>query len=162
MRRLIPHPLFTLFLTGYWLLLVNELSLAQGLLGLLQGLLLPLLTARFAVEMRTVARWGKAMELAGVFLYDLVVANLTVAAYVLGLKRPIRPAFVEVKLDIRDTVAVALLAAMVTLTPGTVSVDLDRARGVLLIHALVTDDPKQTAQDIKTRYESRLKEIFRC
>jgi multicomponent K+:H+ antiporter subunit E len=57
---------------------------------------------------------------------------------------------------------VALLAAMVTLTPGTVSVDLDRARGVLLIHALVTDDPKQTAQDIKTRYESRLKEIFRC
>jgi multicomponent K+:H+ antiporter subunit E len=157
-----PRPLFTLFLTGFWLLLVNELSVAQVLLGLVLGLLLSLLTVRFAAEMRPVARWGKAMELAGVFLYDMVVANLTVAAYVLGLKRPIRPAFVEVKLDMRDAGVIALLAAMVTLTPGTVSVDVDRARGVLLVHVLVTDDPNQTARDIKTRYESRLKEIFRC
>jgi multicomponent K+:H+ antiporter subunit E len=162
MRRILPRPLFSLFITGCWLALVNEFSLGQGLLGLVLGVALPLLTARFANEARPVARWGKAAQLAGLFAYDVVVANLTVAAYVLGIKRPIKPAFVEVKLDMKDAGVIALLAGMVTLTPGTVSVDIDRARGVLLVHALVTDDPERTARDIKARYEARLKEIFRC
>jgi multicomponent K+:H+ antiporter subunit E len=162
MRRLLPRPLFSLFLAGFWLVLVNELSLGQALLGLAMGVVLPLLTARFANEARPVARWAKAAQLAGLFAYDLVVANLTVAAYVLGIKGPIKPGFVEVKLDMKDAGVIALLAGMVTLTPGTVSVDVDRARAVLLVHALVTDDPDRTARDIKARYESRLKEIFRC
>jgi multicomponent K+:H+ antiporter subunit E len=51
---------------------------------------------------------------------------------------------------------------MVTLTPGTVSVDIDRARRVLLVHALVTEDPAAIAAEIKTRYEARLREIYGC
>ena len=162
MQRIFPRPRYSLFLAGFWLVLVNEFSLAQGVLGLALGVLLPLVGVRFAAEARPVARWGKALQLAGLFAYDVVVSNLTVAAYVLGIKGPVKPAFVEVRLDIKDAGAVALLAGMVTLTPGTVSVDIDRARGVLLVHALVAHDPEQIARAIKSRYESRLKEIFRC
>jgi multicomponent K+:H+ antiporter subunit E len=100
--------------------------------------------------------------LAALFAFDILVANLVVAAYVLGLRGPIRPAFVEVPLDAASDDVAVLLAGMVTLTPGTVSVDIDSARRVLLVHALVTDDPGRTASEVKTRYESRLKEIYGC
>jgi multicomponent K+:H+ antiporter subunit E len=162
MRRLFPRPRYSLLLAAFWLLLMNQFSLGQGLLALALGVSLPLLTARFAGDARPVARWGKALRLAALFAYDVIVANLTVAGYVLGIKGPVKPAFVEVKLDMKDSGVIALLAGMVTLTPGTVSVDIDRARGVLLVHALVADDAERIARDIKFRYESRLKEIFRC
>ena len=51
---------------------------------------------------------------------------------------------------------------MVTLTPGTVSVDLDLGAGVLVVHGLLVDDEARMAAGIKTRYEARLKEIFAC
>jgi multicomponent K+:H+ antiporter subunit E len=69
---------------------------------------------------------------------------------------------VEVPLDTASDDVATLLAGMVTLTPGTVSVDIDSARRVLLVHALVCEDPARTAREIKARYESRLKEIYRC
>ena len=162
MQRILRRPWFSLLLAGFWLVLVNDVSLGQGLLGLALGVSLPVLTARFSAEGRPISRWAGALRLAGLFAYDVVVANLAVATYVLGVRGPVKPGFVEVRLDIRDAGVIALLAAMVTLTPGTVSVDIDRARGVLLVHALVADDPEQIAREIKTRYESRLKEIFRC
>jgi multicomponent K+:H+ antiporter subunit E len=161
-RRIVPHPFLSAFVAGFWLLLVNRPSAAHVAVALLLGLLLPLLTARFTLDVAPVARWSKALELAALFAYDILVANIAVAAYVLGLRGPIRPAFVEVPLELAREEVAALLAAMVTLTPGTVSVDIDRARRVLLVHALVSDDPGAMTRAIKSRYEARLKEIFRC
>ena len=56
----------------------------------------------------------------------------------------------------------ALLAGMVTLTPGTVSVDLDLKACVLTVHVLLVDDEAATLAQIKQRYEARIKEIFQC
>ncbi len=65
-------------------------------------------------------------------------------------------------LDISEPNAAALLAGMVTLTPGTVSVDLDLQARVLTVHALLVDDEAGTVAQIKQRYEARIKEIFQC
>lgn len=162
MRRLLPHPIASLFIAGFWLVLVNRLSIGHAVLGLLLGFALPLLTARFALIWPPIRRVGKALALAVVFLYDLLVANLVVAGYVLGLRGPIRPAFVEVPLDGASDDVATLLAGMVTLTPGSVSVDIDRARRVLLVHLLVSDDPAAAAALIKARYEAPLREIYGC
>jgi multicomponent K+:H+ antiporter subunit E len=51
---------------------------------------------------------------------------------------------------------------MVTLTPGTVSVDLDLRRRVLRVHGLLVDDEARAAATIKARYEARIREIFQC
>ena len=53
-----------------------------------------------------------------------------------------------------------MLAGTITLTPGTVSADMSDTGRCLLIHVLDTDDPDAVRDDIKTRYEARLKEIF--
>jgi multicomponent K+:H+ antiporter subunit E len=152
----------TLLLALFWLLLVNELSVAQGVLGLALGAAVAAATAVLRAPRLRVHRPGAALQLLAVFMYDIVVANLAVARAALSPRMPIRPQFVHVPLDIEEPGAAALLAAMVTLTPGTVSVDLDLRRRILRVHGLLVDDEARAAATIKTRYEARIREIFQC
>jgi multicomponent K+:H+ antiporter subunit E len=93
---------------------------------------------------------------------DIVVANWQVARLVVGALDRLDPAFLEVPLDIEDPFVATLLGSIVSLTPGTVSVEIERERKVLLVHALDADDPPAMVARIKARYEAPLKEIFRC
>jgi multicomponent K+:H+ antiporter subunit E len=91
-----------------------------------------------------------------------VVANVAVARLVLGPQAWLRPAFVEVPLDTQHPQVAALLAMIVTMTPGTVSADIDDRRTRLLVHVLDTGDAAGVARTIKARYERPLREIFGC
>ena len=94
-------------------------------------------------------------------IWDIFVANVQVAWIV--LTRPndkLRPAWIEVPLDLRQPEAISVLAGTITLTPGTVSADLSDEGHSLLVHALDADDPDAVRDEIKDRYERRLKEIF--
>jgi multicomponent K+:H+ antiporter subunit E len=151
-----------LLLALFWLLLVNELSVAQAVLGLLLGGAIIGATLGLSASAPPIRRPLAALRLLAVFAYDIVVANLAVARAALSPKLRIRPRFVRVPLDVREPGPAALLAGMVTLTPGTVSVSLDLEAGVLLVHGLLVDDEARAAAGIKARYEARLKEIFGC
>jgi multicomponent K+:H+ antiporter subunit E len=74
----------------------------------------------------------------------------------------IHPAFLEIPLDTRDDFVATILGSIITLTPGTVSIDIDRERRILHVHALDVDDPAAMVAEIKSRYEAPLKEIFGC
>jgi multicomponent K+:H+ antiporter subunit E len=152
----------TVLLALFWLLLVNEVSAARGVLGLALGALVASVALVFRPRRLQVRRPSVALRLLGVFLYDLVVANLAVARAALSPRMAIYPQFFDVPLDLQDPGAAALLAAMVTLTPGTVSVDLDLDRRVLRVHGLLVEDPVEGVAGIKARYEARIKEIFQC
>jgi len=151
-----------LLMTVFWLLVVNEIDAGQVVLGLLLAVAVRWLCKPFMVSTLPIRRPGVALQLAGLFLYDIVVANLAVARAVLSPSLPIRPRFLRVPLDVREPKAAALLAGMVTLTPGTVSVDLDLDAGALTVHALLVDDENATVAEIKSRYEARIREIFQC
>ena len=156
------HVLNAALLALFWLLLANELSAGQMVLGLVLGAAVLTLTARFSASHLPIRSYRAASQLAAVFLYDLIVANLAVARAALALRVTIHPRFVRVPLDIREPGPAALLAAMVTLTPGTVSVDLDLTEQMLTVHGLLVGDEARAAAQIKTRYETRIKEIFQC
>jgi multicomponent K+:H+ antiporter subunit E len=162
LRPLFPSLTASLLLTLFWLLLVNELSAGQIALAVLLGLMLPILTLRFSAARPPVRRLRAAAALLVVFLYDLIVANLVVARAVLGSMSHVRPRFVQVPLEMTEPTAIALLGGLVSLTPGTVLIDIDLRVGILTIHVLLAGDDAVFARDIKTRYESRIKEIFGC
>ena len=71
-----------------------------------------------------------------------------------------QPAWVPIALDVQDPVAIALLATIITTTPGTVSCVIDEPRRRILVHALDCSDPAAMAAEIKQRYERPLKEIL--
>lgn len=159
---MLPHPLLSLVLLLLWLLLNNSASPGHLVLGGLLAILIPLFTRRFWPEPATVRRPGLALRLAGIVLWDILVANLRVALLIVGPRQHIRPQFVWVPLDTQGEVAVTVLASVVSLTPGTVSADLDPDRRHLLVHALSEEDAAALVRQIKTRYEAPIKEIFAC
>ena len=160
--RLLPQPLLTLLLTIAWLLLNTSLSLGQLLLGLFLGWGIPLLCQSFLLRTPRLRRPLLLLRYMLVVLYDIVVANLHVARLVLGRPEALRPAFIEVPIDIEDEFLLTLLACVVSLTPGTVSSGLSGDRKTLLLHSLDVDDQDEVIRQVKTRYEAPLKEIFEC
>lgn len=162
MRRCFPHPVLSVVIFLLWLALNNASSLAHGVLALVLAIGLPLLTRRFWPEHPPGVRLLPAISLLAVVLWDIVVASIDVARLVLGPTRRIKPAFIEVPLDLQDPYVGTILASIVSLTPGTVSIDIDRSRRVLQVHALNVDDRAEMIRAIKTRYEQPLKEIFSC
>jgi multicomponent K+:H+ antiporter subunit E len=96
-------------------------------------------------------------------LRDVVVANVEVAVLILGPASRWQPRFVPVPLRVRDDFVTTILASTVTLTPGTVSVDVqdDGSGGrTLLVHCLRCPDPEALVSQVRDRYEARLLEIF--
>lgn len=160
--RFFPHPALSVAIFLLWLALNNASSLAHGVLAMLLAIGLPLLTRRFWPEHPPTVKAIPALRLFALVLWDILMASIDVARLVLGPTNRIKPAFIEVPLDMQDPFVGTLLASIVSLTPGTVSVDIDRERWVLQVHALNVDEQEAIIRAIKTRYEKPLKEIFSC
>lgn len=163
MKNWLPHPLLSAFLFLLWLLLANAASLAATVLALALALGLPLLTRRFWPDPpRTRMALLPVLRLAARVLWDILAANFSVARRILGPLDRLRPAFVDIPLDLGDPFAATLLSSIVSLTPGTVSVDLDLERRVLRVHGLDVPDPASLIRTVKIRYETPLMELFPC
>lgn len=100
------------------------------------------------------------LRLIAVVLKDIVVANLQVARLILGRQEHLSPGFVTVPLRVRDPRAVSCLAAIVTMTPGTVSAELSDDRTRLCVHALDLRDADALVTLIRERYEQPLLELM--
>ncbi|MEX0958719.1 MAG: Na+/H+ antiporter subunit E [Burkholderiales bacterium] len=161
-RRLFPHPLLSLFLLAVWLLLNTTLAVAHILLGLLLAAWLPHVLRQFLPRLLSIRRPLYAVRFGLLVLWDIVVANVRVAILVLGPKSRLRPGWVTVPLELGDAGIASILAGIVTLTPGTVSVELDEQATALRVHVLDLADEQQQIAQIKNRYERGLKEIFAC
>lgn len=160
-RRLIPHPFLSLALVLIWLGLVNTFTLGNLILGTVFGIVIPLLTAAYWPDRPAIARPLKIAEYIVIVLWDIVVANVVVASIILFRReRDINSRWIPVPLDLTSAEAITVLAGTITMTPGTVSAMLSADGRAILVHCLHTDDPDAVRDEIKSRYERRLKEIF--
>ena len=161
LTRLIPHPLLSLTLVLVWLGLVNTFTLGNLILGAALGLAIPMLTAAYWPNRPVVVRPLKVAEYILVVLWDIVVANVQVAMIILFKRETtIRSQWIPVPLELKSAEAITVLAGTITMTPGTVSAMLAADGSAILVHCLHTDDPDSVRDQIKTRYERRLLEIF--
>lgn len=161
MTRLIPHPLLTLLLILVWLGLVNTFTLGNLILGTVFGLAIPMLTAAYWPDRPAIARPFRVAEYVLIVLWDIVVANVQVALIILFKREPaIRSQWIPIPLELKSAEAISVLAGTITMTPGTVSATLSADGGAILVHCLHTDDPDAVRDEIKSRYERRLLEIF--
>lgn len=101
------------------------------------------------------------IELTLFFLWELILANLRVAHDVLTPKHYKRPGVVAIPLDARTNAEITLLACLITLTPGTLSLEVSQDRRVLYVHDMFIDDPDEVRRSIKAGFERRLLEVMR-
>jgi multicomponent K+:H+ antiporter subunit E len=156
----LPHPVLSLVLGGVWLLLQQSLAPVQLLWAGVLALVLPRLAHGFLGDSVRMQAPGTMLHLAGVVLWDILVSNLTVARLALDPRAEPQPAWVQLPLTATDPTALALLATIITITPGTVSCVVDEPRRMLLIHALDCHDAPALVAQIRQRYERPLRRIF--
>ena len=161
MARMFPHPQLTLMLTLVWLLLVNTVTLGNLILGLVLGIAIPVITQPFWQKRPVLRSPLRIAEYVAIVLWDIVVANVVVAYTILFKSNArTRSHWISVPLDLTSPEAITVLAGTITMTPGTVASALTADARAILVHCLDTDDPEGTRDQIKYRYERRLKEIF--
>lgn len=158
---LFPHPFLTLILAGAWILLQNEVSAGMIVFGFILGMIIPRMTAPWWPDTPKGFRLGKMVVYSLIVVWDIILANIQVAWVVLTVPNArLKPAWIVVPLQLKQPEAITVLAGTITLTPGTVSADLSDEGHSLLVHVLHTHDPDAVRDEIITRYERRLLEIF--
>jgi multicomponent Na+:H+ antiporter subunit E len=95
------------------------------------------------------------------FLKELVVSSLRVAYDVVTPPIHARPGVIRVPLEARTDLEIMLLANLISLTPGTLSLDLSGDRRTLYLHAMFVQDPDAVRREIKQGLERRLLELMR-
>ncbi|SES31865.1 Na+/H+ antiporter subunit E [Rhizobium sp. NFR03] len=161
MRYWFPYPLLSLLLLGFWLLVNQSVSPGQILLGTILSVSLSWAMVNLEPSKSRLRRPGAALRLAASVIKDIAQSNVAVLGAVLSRRKPpVQSAFVMVELTLRDDNALALLACILTTTPGTAWLEYDRQTRMLLIHVLDTADGKDWQSIVTNRYERLLKEIF--
>ncbi len=161
MKRLVPHPLLSLALLFVWLLL-NGFSLGHLLLGAAVALVAGWALGAVEPTGPRIRRWDSLVRLVVIVSIDIVRSNIAVSRLILGggRGRDRRSGFVELPLRMQDPAPLALLAMIVTATPGTAWVEHDPDRKILLLHVFDFLDEEEWRHLILDRYEAHLLEIF--
>ena len=159
-RRWLPYPILSALLGLIWLLLNQSLAPGTILLGALLGIVL----ARVFGLLHPPKAHLRNYPLFGLLLvrvvFDIFRSNIAVACIVLRRERRMRSGFVAIPLALTDRHGLAVLACIITSTPGTIWVSYDSAANILLIHVLDLVDEQGWVDTIKQRYERLLLEIF--
>lgn len=153
--------LLNIVLALVWALLTGEFRPTNLLLGFGLGYLTLWLAQRAVGPSVYFTKVPQAISFVLFFLWELVVANVRVAVDVLTLRQRMRPRIIAVPLEASSQLEIAMLANLISLTPGTLSLDVATDQRVLYIHAMYAEDAEAVQREIKNGLERRLLALLR-
>ena len=145
-----------------WAALQGEFSLSSLLTGYLLGYgVLVVLGKGGVVSSKFGSKVVHFFALAGIFFWELVLANVRLALDVVRPAHRMRPAFIAIPLDVRSDAEILLLSALINITPGSVTIDVSEDRRTLYVHVMHITDPETKRHEIKDGFERRVIQLFR-
>lgn len=158
----VPSPLNFALLMAFWLLLTHRFTFGNVFLAAILAWLIPLAVSRVRTPVTPVQKSLKFVFFMWLLLVDIIASNIVVAKQVLGSPQRLQPGFVAIPLDLTEALPITMLGSTISLTPGTVSIEISADRKTLYVHALHVTNETMLIDRIKNRYEKPLKEIFEC
>lgn len=153
--------LINLILALGWGAVNGEFTLSNMFIGFVLGYVCLWLVRPLYQPTRYFSRFGASIRLAWLFLSELVKSCLTVAKQVLLPHLSCCAAIVAIPLEVKTDLEITLLANLITLTPGTLSLHISPDRKVLFVHAMSASDLDALRHDIKDGFERRILEVTR-
>jgi multicomponent Na+:H+ antiporter subunit E len=155
------HLLLNILLALAWAISTGTFTLVNFSLGFALGYIALLLLRR---ALHPTAYFGTVQKAVGFivfFLKEVIWANFRVAADVLTPPFYMRPRVLAIPLDANTDIEITLLANLISLTPGSLSLDVSTDRRVLYVHAMYAADADATRREIKDGLEKRLLNLLR-
>ncbi len=166
-------------LVSVWCVLTRELTILNILLGLgLSMLLLRVMgdsdreqnsilvrkdqkvSRRVTAGVRIFLRPIRALDLTAFFLYELVLSNVRMALMIVNPMIKVKSTVIEIPVEVESEEELALLSDLVTLTPGTLTLDVTDDGRTLYVHVLSTEDPREVRQSIRQGLARRVRRLF--
>ncbi|MBN1634174.1 MAG: Na+/H+ antiporter subunit E [Ignavibacteria bacterium] len=150
----------SVFLGLLWFVLTGEHTVMNFLLGLLLSFMIILYLGSFVgigIKFRHIP---KVIFLFLFFVKELIKANIRVTIEIVSPPLKMKPGIVKVPLSLENDLQITLLANLLTLTPGTLTLDISEDKKYIFIHGMYIEDRGKFVSDIKNGFEKRIKEIF--
>lgn len=144
-----------------WAAVSGSFSLGNLLFGFVLAALALSLIREQVGSVGYFSRLRRVASLFVLFAYELLLSGFRVAVLVLSPNMNLKPGIFAYSLKVDRDLEITLLANLITLTPGTLSVDVSPDRSTLYIHALDCADPDQIRKDIADGFERKILEAFR-
>jgi multicomponent Na+:H+ antiporter subunit E len=153
--------LLNIFLAIGFSAVVGQFNLSGFASGFVVGYLALWLTKPLYGNTRYFQKVPKVLLLIGYFIKELVVSNFRVMWDVITPRHISRPGIIGVPLDAKSELEIALLANLISLTPGTLSIDVSDDRRLLYVHVMFLDDVEEARRVIKEGLEKKVLEVMR-
>ncbi|MFV8225557.1 Na+/H+ antiporter subunit E [Christiangramia aquimixticola] len=152
--------LSNILLTFVWVALTGDFSFENYLFGFFLNFHILWLITSGRKRSKYFLIVPKVILLLFAFLYELIKANLEVAYEVITPSLNMRPGIIMVPLDVKSDIGITVLANMISLTPGTLSLDVSNDKKVLFVHAMYIKDREKFIRSIKDGFERRILEVL--
>ena len=158
MRKIL---LTNIILTFIWTLLTSDFNGYNFVVGFVISSIFLLATDRTDKTTRYLRYFPRIISFLLFFIYELMKANFEVAYEVITPKYNMKPGIVKIPLDLETDLEITLLANLITLTPGTLSLDVSNDKKVLYVHSMYIEDKDEFIAGIKNGFESRIIALLR-
>lgn len=153
--------ILNLLLSLAWMGLTGQFTPVNFIIGFILAYVLLWLTLRTSRRGSYFIKVVQVIRFALFFLWEVITANLRVVREILTPYHSMRPGIVAVPLDASTDLEITAFANLITLTPGTLSLDVSSDRSTLFVHAMFIDDVDDFKNHLKQGLEQRLLEVMR-
>ncbi|WP_121639710.1 Na+/H+ antiporter subunit E [Virgibacillus sp. Bac330] len=150
-----------LIIAFMWMFLSESYSVPSFIAGYLLGILLLFLLRRFIPDTFYFRRVVKIVSLIFLFIKELLSSNIEIVKLVYSPKPNFEPAIFELPTELKSNWEITLLANLISLTPGTLSVAVSRDNTKLFIHGMDIADNNVAISSIKNTFEKAIMEVTR-
>ena len=151
--------LFNFIIALLWMFLQNSFSFSNFLLGYTIGIVILFVLRRFLIFNFYIRRVWAILKLIAIFMIELTKANIDVVKIVFSPKLKNVPGIIAVETKLTTDVEITLLAALISLTPGTITMDFSADNKTLYIHSLDVPDKEQMIEEIRNSFERAIMEV---
>lgn len=148
-----------LFISFMWMFLSESYTLATFFIGYIIGMLLLTLLHRFFTGPFYIKRLYKVFVLFLIFVRELILSNIDVVKLVYAKEPNFEPGIFALPIEVTKNWEITLLANLITLTPGTLSIAISDDNSKIFIHAMHIDEIEQSIFDIKNTFEKAIMEV---
>lgn len=156
---MIAQFLVNLLIALIWMFLQNSYLLTTFVFGFIIGLFILFVLRRFFEYDFYFRRVFAFVKLVGVFLIEMTKANVDMVKVVLQPRLKNKPGIIAVETELETEIEIATLAALITLTPGTVSMDFSADGRTIFVHSIDVDDRDEIIADIRNNFEKAIMEV---
>ncbi|MBB4826999.1 multicomponent Na+:H+ antiporter subunit E [Sporosarcina luteola] len=154
--------LLNVFIAVTWMFMTSSFSASTFVIGFLIGFILLFLTRRFFKSRLYFWKLWAALKLTLLFLKELTLSNISVFMLVIRPKMNLQPMIFAMPTELEHDWEITLLSSLITLTPGTIVVNVSDDQRTLYIHALDVDDVDEAIDSIKNSFEKAIMEVSRA